>query len=363
MSDRHDSERTRSHPEQEDPAQRAASSKDDNDAPSNLREHPASAHGHTHGIVDPSIFATEQGLWDIKWSFAGLFGTTIIQFVIFYFSNSIALLADTIHNLGDAFTAVPLGLAFIVGRRKPTKRFTYGYGRLEDLAGVAVILTIFVSAVWAGYESISRFVHPRAVSNLWAVAAASIIGFLGNEGVAIFRMKVGREMGSAALVADGYHARVDGFASLSVLLSVIGIALGFPYADAIVGTLMTLLILRIVWESGAAVFTRILDGVDPEVVDIIRREAMEIAGVTDVSDVRVRWLGHRLHAEINVAVDQGLSVEEGHNIASEVRHSLLHELQFLSNATIHVDPAHTSGEKHHQIEEHEHGEEPPHSHL
>lgn len=362
MVDRKESGHTMSHPEQEDHTHSAAPETDDKHKHDHLHEHRATGHGHTHGIVDPSLFATERGLRAIQWSFVALFITTLIQVVIFYFSNSVALMADTVHNLGDAFTAIPLGLAFIVGRRKPTKRFTYGYGRLEDLAGIVVVLTILASAVWAGYESISRFFKPEPVSHLWAVAAASIVGFLGNEGVAIFRIKVGREMGSAALVADGYHARLDGFASLSVLLSVIGIALGYPFADAVIGILMTALLLRIVWESGAAVFTRLLDGVDPGMVDVIRHEAMEIAGVTDVSDVRVRWLGHRLHAEINVAVDQDLSVEGGHNIASEVRHRLLHELQFLSNATIHVDPAHTSGEKHHQIEEHEHDEEPPHSH-
>ena len=325
--------------------------------------HDHGPHGHTHGRIDASITVTDRGLWAIKWSFVGLLATTLIQIVIFYFSNSIALLADTIHNLGDACTAIPLGVAFILGRRRPSKRFTYGYGRVEDLAGMAVVLTIFASAAWAGYESVNRFFHPKPVGYLWAVAAASVVGFLGNEGVAIFRIKVGKEMGSAALVADGYHARVDGFASLSVLLSALGVWLGYPLADPLIGMLMTLLILRIVWESAAAVFTRVLDGVDPEVVDKIRSEAARVEGVRDVSEVRVRWLGHRLHAELNVAVDQTLTVEEGHEIAMRVRHRLLHNLQFLSNATIHVDPANASGESHHAIAEHAHGEEPAHTHL
>ncbi|MDQ3744422.1 MAG: cation diffusion facilitator family transporter [Acidobacteriota bacterium] len=324
--------------------------------------HDHGPHGHTHGTIDASITATDRGLWAVKWSFVGLFATTLIQIVIFYFSNSIALLADTIHNLGDACTAIPLGVAFILSRRKPSKRFTYGYGRVEDLAGMAVVLTIFASAAWAGYESVNRFFHPKPVGYLWAVAAASVVGFLGNEGVALFRIKVGREMGSAALVADGYHARVDGFASLSVLLSALGIRLGYPLADPVIGMLMTLLILRIVWESAAAVFTRVLDGVDPEVVDKIRSEAGRVEGVRDVSEARVRWLGHRLHAELNVAVDETLTVEEGHEIAKRVRHHLLHNLQFLSNATIHIDPANASGERHHAAAEHAHDGEPAHSH-
>ena len=325
--------------------------------------HDHGPHGHTHGTIDPTILTTGHGIWAVKWSFVGLLATTLIQIAIFYFSNSVALLADTIHNLGDACTAIPLGVAFVLGRRRPSKRFTYGYGRVEDLAGVVVVLTILASAALAGYESVERFLHPKPVGYLWAVAVGSIVGFLGNEGVALFRIKVGREMGSAALVADGYHARVDGFASLAVLLSAAGVWLGYPLADPVIGMLMTLLILRIVWESAAAVFTRVLDGVDPEVVDKIRREAGRVEGVRDVSEARVRWLGHRLHAELNVAVDQTLTVEEGHEIAKRVRHHLLHNLQFLSNATIHIDPANASGERHHAIAGHTHDGEPAHSHA
>ncbi|MDQ6788888.1 MAG: cation diffusion facilitator family transporter [Acidobacteriota bacterium] len=325
-------------------------------------DHSSSEHGHTHGVIDPSIAATDRGLWAVKWSFIGLGITTLIQIFIFYFSGSIALLADAIHNVGDACTALPLGIAFILGKRKPSKRFTYGFGRVEDLAGLFVVLTILASAIWAGYESINRFFHPKPVTYLWAVVIGGIVGFLGNEGVAVFRIKVGKEMGSAALVADGYHARTDGIASLAVILSAVGVYLGFPLADPIIGIIMTLLILKIVWESAGAVFTRILDGVDPDVPDKIKTQAKQTKGVEDVSEVRVRWLGHRMHAELNVAVAQNLSVEQGHDIASRVRHELLHNLQFLSNATIHVDPANASGEAHHHIEKHAHGSELVHSH-
>ena len=325
-------------------------------------EHGGGEHGHTHGTIDPTILATDRGIWAIKWSFVGLFITTTIQIVIFYFSGSIALLADAIHNLGDAGTAIPLGIAFVMGKRKPSKRFTYGYGRVEDLAGLVVVLTILASAVFAGYESINRFFHPKPVGYLWAVAIGAVVGFIGNESVAVFRIRVGKEMGSAALIADGYHARTDGIASLAVLVSAAGIYFGYPLADPIIGILMTILILRIVWESAAAVFTRILDGVDPDVPDKIREQAKQTKGVKDVSEVRVRWLGHRMHAELNVAVAEGLSVEQGHDIANSVRHELLHNLQFLSGVTIHVDPANASGEAHHHIEEHAHGSKPIHSH-
>lgn len=320
-------------------------------------------HGHTHGTIDPSIMATNRGMWAIKWSFVGLFATTLIQAVIVYYTHSVALLADTIHNFGDAGTAIPLGIAFVLGRRKPTKRFTYGYGRVEDLAGVAIVLTILVSAIVAGYESIQRFRHPQPVDYLWAVVVASIVGFLGNEAVALFRIKVGKEIGSAALVADGYHARVDGLTSLAVLFSAIGIWLGYPLTDPIIGLVITLMILRIVWQSSREVFTRLLDGVDPDVAERVRSEVGRVEGVRLVSEVRVRWLGHRLHAEVNVAVDETLSVVDGHNIATRVQHQLLHNLKFLSNATIHVDPITTSGEKYHAIAEHDHGGGPAHSHA
>jgi cation diffusion facilitator family transporter len=319
-------------------------------------------HNHTHGAIDASLFTTERGIWAVKWSFFWLFVTALFQIVVVVFSGSVALLADTIHNFGDAATAVPLWFAFRLARYKPTKRFTYGYGRVEDLAGVAVVLVILFSAIVAGYQSFERFIHPQKMGYIWAVALASIIGFLGNEAVALFRIKVGKEIGSAALIADGYHARVDGLTSLAVLGGAIGVWLGFPLADPIVGMLITIAILFIVWDSVKSIFARLLDSIDPKVVDEIRHALSHVKGVQDVSEIRVRWLGHRLHAEVNVAIDANLSVEEGHRIANEARHQLLHHLKYLSNAIIHIDPAHASGEGHHHIANHAHDNLPGHSH-
>jgi cation diffusion facilitator family transporter len=332
------------------------------DKPKGEHGHGQHAHVHTHGAVDPSILTTQRGIWAIKWSFIGLFATAAFQIVIVMFSGSVALLADTIHNIGDAATAIPLWIAFRLARREPTKRFTYGYGRIEDLAGVAIVFTILLSAVVAAYESIDRFFHPQTVKYLWMVIVASVIGFIGNEAVAQFRIKVGKEIGSAALIADGHHARVDGLTSLAVLFGAVGVWLGYPLADPVIGLLITAAILRIVWESGKSIFTRMLDGVDPEVIDEIRQAVNHIAGVSDISDVRVRWLGHRLHAELNIAVSPELSVEKGHEIAKEVQHRLLHQLRYLSNATVHVDPVGASGEAYHRIPQHEHDDLPAHSH-
>jgi cation diffusion facilitator family transporter len=288
--------------------------------------------------------------------------TALLQVVIVYFTGSVALLADTIHNFGDAATAIPLGIAFLLARRKPSKRFTYGYGRVEDVAGVVIVLMILFSAVVAGYESVRRIFEPRTVQYLGAVVAASLIGFVGNEAVALFRIRVGREIGSAALVADGYHARVDGLTSLAVLLGAVGVWLGYPLADPIVGLVITVAILKIVWDSARSVFARLLDGVDPEIVDEIAHAAGHTSGVQELTQVRVRWLGHRLHAELHATVDGDLSVAVGHEVAQELQHTLLHHLQYLSSVTVHIDPVHASGPAYHRVAEHEHDGLPAHAH-
>jgi len=324
--------------------------------------HGEGEHGHTHGVVDPAITTTERGIWAIKRSFMMLMATALMQLIVVALSGSVALLADTIHNFADASTALPLWIAFMLARIKPSKRFPYGYGRVEDLAGVAVVLTILFSALVAGYETIDRLLHPKAVEHLFAVVVASVIGFLGNEAVALFRIRVGREIGSAALIADGYHARVDGWTSLAVLLGALGVWAGYPLADPLIGLLITLAIFGIVWQSARAVFTRMLDGIEPDVIDTLRHAALHVEGVRAATDVRARWIGHRLHAELNIAVSPELTVTAGHEIAKEVRHQLLHHLHFLSGVTIHVDPAHEAGEDFHRIEQHTHDALPAHSH-
>src|SRR5215208_3879377 len=325
-------------------------------------QHGHGEHGHSHGAVDPSLATSERGIWAVKWSFIGLFITALVQVVVVVLSGSVALLSDTIHNFGDALTAVPLWIAFALSRLRASSRFTFGYGRVEDLAGVIVVLIILFSAVVAAYQAIDRLIQPQPVGLLWAVAVAGAVGFVGNEAVAIFRIRVGRQIGSAALVADGYHARTDGWTSLAVVVGAAGVWLGYPLADPIVGLLIAVAILVIVWQSGKAVFTRLLDGVEPETVEEIRHAACEVDGVEDVSEVRARWLGHRLHAEVNVAVDPDLSVADGHAIAREVNHRLLHQLGYLSGAVIHVDPLQEVGEEYHHIASHSHDGLPTHSH-
>ncbi len=333
--------------------------------PNQAESHPHHGHGshtHTHGVVDSALAGTARGVWALKWSFAGLLATALFQAAIVALTGSVALLADTIHNVADAATAIPLWIAFACARLRPTRRFPYGLGRVEDLAGAAVVLVILLSALVAGYEAVLRLVRPQPVAYLGAVAVASIIGFLGNEAVALFRIKVGREIGSAALVADGYHARADGVTSLAVLVGAVGVWLGYPLADPVVGLGITVAILVIVWQSARGVFTRMLDGVDPEVLEAAEHAAQHVPGVRDVAGARARWSGHRLHLELDVAVDPGVSVTEGHGIAKEVRHQILHQVPHVSWVTVHVDPVTELGERFHAIEGHAHDGLPVHSH-
>ena len=308
-------------------------------------------HGHTHGSIDPTIATTTKGIWAIKWSFIVLAVTSALQLVVVVISGSVALLADTIHNVGDAVTAIPLWIAFVLARRKPSKTFTYGLGRAEDLAGVAIVAIILFSAVFAGYEAVNRLIYPQSIDFIPWVVAAGVIGFLGNEAVAVFRIRVGREINSAALIADGYHARTDGFTSLAVVFGAIGVWLGFPLADPIVGLLITIAIFGIVWQSSKAVFVRMLDGVDPAVTDEIRHVAGHIKGVQQVLDVKARWLGHRLLADVGVRVRADMTVADADRLAENLRHEMLEHIPALSATNVRVsskteDAAETGADHH-----------------
>src|SRR5215204_2166544 len=298
------------------------------------------SHGHTHGVIDPTIATTSRGIWAIKWSFVILAITSLLQLAIVVASGSVALLADTIHNIGDAVTAIPLWIAFVLARRKPSKTFTYGLGRVEDLAGIAIVLIILFSAVFAGYEAINRLINPQPITLVGWVAAAGVIGFLGNEAVAVFRIRVGREINSAALIADGYHARTDGLTSLAVVAGAVGVWLGFPLADPIVGLLITVAIFGIVWQSSKAVFTRMLDGVDPGLVGEIRHAAEHVKGVGKVVDAKARWVGHKLHADVTIAVNDNLSLGEAKGISSALERELFAHLPALAAANVRFGSSH-----------------------
>ncbi|TGT68036.1 MULTISPECIES: cation diffusion facilitator family transporter [unclassified Mesorhizobium] len=305
------------------------------------------AHGHTHGVIDATIATTERGIWAIKWSFVILAITAALQLAVVLFSGSVALLADTIHNIADATTAIPLWIAFMLARRRPTPTFTYGLGRVEDLAGIVIVLIILASALVAGYEAIDRLLDPQPVRFLGWLAAAGVIGFLGNEAVAVFRIRVGRQINSAALIADGYHARTDGLTSLAVVAGAVGVWLGYPLADPIIGLLITIAIFGIVWQSARSVLTRMLDGVEPRLVDEVHHAAAHVAGIDRVVDAKARWLGHKLHVDVEIAVNDGLLLAAANNIAASLKAELFAHIPALDVATVRFAVPGAEGGHHH----------------
>lgn len=311
-------------------------------------------HGHSHGEaqVDAAMETNNRGIWALKWSLVGLGATAIFQLIIALLSGSTGLLADTIHNFSDALTAVPLWIAFSLAKRAPTRSYTYGYGRAEDVAGVIIVFLILLSSLLAAYESIFKLLHPQPLQYAWWVIAAALVGFLGNEGVAIFRMRVGREIGSAALVADGQHARADGLTSLAVIIGAVGTLLGFPLADPIIGLLITIAILFIVKDTGLTMWRRLMDAVDPKIVEQVEQVTAKVPGVQHVHSVRVRWVGHKLQAEVHVTVDEDLPVHAGHHISEEVRHAIFHANPRFSYLIVHADPCGHSGTDWHELTAH-----------
>ncbi len=315
-------------------------------------------HGHSHGTVDPALFesisATDKGIRVVKWSLLILGITAVFQLVIVFVSGSVALLSDTVHNFGDAASTVPLWIAFSLMKRKPGGRFTYGYGRMEDLAGLIVLVLILASAVIAAYTSIDRLINPRDIDFPWVLMAAGFIGFAGNEVVAMFRIRVGRSIGSSALVADGYHARTDGFTSLAVVAAAVGALVGLPILDPIVGLIIAAMILKLLVTAAKPVLTHLLDGIEPETIEQIRVTVDANPGVVSISEIRARWSGHELYADVSISVRSNLEVSDGHVVAATVEHDLLEAVPHLKHVMVHVDPETSPGQSFHHRDAHGH---------
>ena len=316
---------------------------------------------HSHDAsdsIDDALESSAAGIRAVKISLLALGATAIAQIVIVVISGSVALLADTIHNFSDALTAIPLWIAFALGTKAATRRYTYGFGRAEDLAGLFVVAMIALSAVIAGIESIRRLINPVPIEHLGWVAAAGLIGFIGNELVAVYRIRVGRRIGSAALVADGLHARTDGFTSLAVLFGAGGVALGFPLADPIIGLVITVAILAVLRTAVRDIFRRLMDAVDPAFVDSAEAALAVEPGVTNVRSVKMRWIGHTLHADAELDIDPATTLADAHRIAHDAEHTLTHAVPKLSSALVHAYPSGDAAE----LEDHRHGAELPRPH-
>jgi cation diffusion facilitator family transporter len=307
-----------------------------------VHAHGHAAHAHSHGGVDPALLRSREAMRTLWLSLAILGATAAFQAVVVVLSDSVALLADTVHNVGDALTAVPLAVAFVLMRRPRTTRLTYGWGRAEDFAGLIVVGIILFSAAYAGYEAIDRLLHPSAPTHLLATALAGAAGFAGNEWVAVYRIRNGKRIGSAALVADGYHARIDGFTSLAVVAGAIFVALGADIADPIIGLLISLAILRIVWQSMRSIGLRAMDGIEPDTLAAIGHRAEHVPGVVAVEDVRARWIGHVIRAELRLAIDPEASVRAGTETADTVRDAIVGGVEHVTEVSVELVPTHRS---------------------
>jgi cation diffusion facilitator family transporter len=301
-------------------------------------------HGHSHDdhaplVADPAFNSNQEGIRTIWLAIAALGITTLLQIGIVTLSGSVALLADTVHNIGDTLNSIPLLIAFYLARRVATRRYTYGFGRAEDVAGIFIVLSIAFSAGVVFWESIQRLLNPQPMQNIPWVAAAAVIGFLGNEAVALLQIRTGRKIGSDAMIADGLHARIDGLTSLAVLLAAGGTLLGFPIVDPIIGLLIGVAILFITRDATLRMWYRLMDAVDPTLVNQIEHYASEVEGVKQVARLRVRWVGHQLFAEMTIVVDETLTLVESHQITEQVQTALRKPIPHLSEMVIHVDPA------------------------
>jgi cation diffusion facilitator family transporter len=305
-------------------------------------------HGHEHGRVDADLYGNQAGLRAVQISTAGMLLVSVIQFIIAIIGGSAGLFADALHNSGDVLTTVALWIAFVVSRRAANQRYTYGYYRTEDLAGIFIVLVIIASAVASAIESIQKLTSGVVPTQIYLSMAAALVGVAGNELLAQYKISVGKRINSVPLIADGQHSRIDGLTSLAAFIGLIGVRLGFPITDPIAGLVITVVILTVVYSTALSVIRRLLDAVDPHIVPSIFEIASAVPGVEEVNDIRARWVGHTLHVAMNIEVDAQLTLMKAHDIAEEVRHRLFHRITGISEAIIHTDPHSHGGDDPHQ---------------
>lgn len=310
-------------------------------------KHAITPHSHDHSeAIQTAEEARTDGIRTAWIGLVGMMAVAAAQVFIVWISGSVGLLADTVHSLGHAVTTIPLIIAFRIGARAATKRYPYGFRRLEDLVGILICLVIFATAIIIIWESVDALINPRELTNLWWVFAAGLVGFAGNEIVAIYRIRGGKRIGSAALIAEGQHARVDGFTSLAVSVGITFAWFGMPQGDAIVGLFIALVILGVMFSSLRAVVRRLMDGVEPGTVEQIKTVVSAVDGVENVGLTRARWSGHRISAETIIEVSHELSVGESQQIVASVQHALASEVRHLEDTLVQVQPVSTTAERH-----------------
>lgn len=272
----------------------------------------------------------------LLWSLLLLAATTVVQFIVYAASGSVALLADTVHNLGDALNSVPLLIAFWLARRPATKRYTYGFARAEDLGGLLVVVSILFSAGYILWEVGQKFANPTPIQNSGWVILAAIIGFLGNEAVARLETRVGTQIGSEAMVVDGRHARIDGLTSLAVLPAIFGSAVGLPILDPIFGVLIGIAILFITRDATISIWHRLMDAVDPATTDQVHALIRQAPRVRGIHALRLRWVGHSLWVEAKLDLDPHLTTSEIETLLIEIAHTLRDQVPNLDEVNLSI---------------------------
>lgn len=302
--------------------------------------HSHDGHEHSHTTLDRDLLTRRRGLRAIWISAAGLAATAAVQFGIVAISSSAGLFADALHNLGDVAGTGALYLGFRLAMRPASDRFPHGWRRFEDLAGLVIVLAIAVSGALALFDSLDALLGGgHTVTNAaWAFGAA-LVGAVGNEAVAIYKIRVGRSIRSAALIADGRHARVDGLVSLGAAVGIAGAAAGYPVADPLAGLVIVAVIAGILVRTAREVIPRIVDAVDPELVAELETVARQVPDVEGVHDVRPRHVGGGLLVQLHVEIDGDLSLREAHHVSERVSHHLAHEFPNVLTVDIHIDPA------------------------
>ncbi len=313
--------------------------------------HGHGGHGHEHGKVDADLYGNKAGLRAVQISTLGMLLVSIIQFAIAVVGGSAGLYADALHNAGDALTTIALWIAFVLSRRAANQRYTYGYYRSEDLAGIFIVLVIIASATASAVESIQKLTSGNVPTQLYLSMAAALVGVVGNEALAQYKITIGRRINSVPLIADGQHSRIDGFTSLAAFIGLVGARLGFPIADPIAGLVITVVIVTVVYSTSKSVLQRLMDAVDSRMVPRIISVASGVPGVEHINDVRARWVGHTLHIVLNSEVDEQLILAKAHAIAEEVRHRLFHKIDGVSEVIVHTDP-HSHEVDHHKLTAH-----------
>jgi cation diffusion facilitator family transporter len=309
-------------------------------------------HSHEHGRVDADLYGNRAGLRAVQISTAGMLLVSAIQFAIATIGGSAGLFADALHNFGDVFTTIALWIAFVISNRTANQRYTYGYYRAEDLAGIFIVLVIIASATASAVESVQKLISGNTPTQIYLSMAAALVGVAGNELLAQYKISVGKRINSVPLIADGQHSRIDGLTSLAAFVGLVGVELGFPKADPIAGIVITIVIVTVVFSTSRSVLQRLLDAVDPHIVPTIITTALAVPGVEQVTDIRARWVGHTLHVVMNIEVDAELTLSKAHAIAEEVRHRLFHDIKGISEVLIHTDPSSASGDHHQEMAHH-----------